>query len=190
MASHSKKGAKNGSRIGFLDESGISERPSVRRSWAPKGQTPLIRSTGSWKTRSVIGLITCTARGRRPKLYLRIFKHTIHDVEIIHFVKELRRHIRGKLILIWDGLSAHRSKASRAFLKTQKRWLRVERFPPYAPELNPVEYLWSSGKRTTLANYSPDTTTDLDQRIRSTARRCQRQPDRLKGFLKASTLYP
>jgi len=180
---------KTGSRIGFLDECGFSERPTVCRTWAPKGQTPIIRSTGSWRTRSVIGLLTATPRGGRPKFYLRIFKTTIHDTQIIRFLKETRRHIRGRLILLWDGLAAHRSKRTLAFLKTQRHWLSVERFPPYAPELNPVEYPWSSAKRTRLANFSPDSVAMLDARIRSYARTVRRRPKLLQGFLKTSSLF-
>lgn len=189
MASHSKKGAKIRALIGFLDESGISEKPTVRRTWAPKGHTPIIRSTGSWKTRSVVGVITSTPNGYRPKLYLRIFKTTIHAAEVIRFIKELRYHVKRKVILLWDGLPAHRAKTVRNFLKTQTHWLETKRFPAYAPELNPVEYAWSSGKTKDLANFCPDTLDILDNQIRRSKRRLRRRPDILKGFLRKSTLF-
>lgn len=140
--------------------------------------------------RSVVGVITATPRGNRPKLYLRILKSTVRSGEVIGSVRELRRHVRGKLILLWDGLAPHRSQKTRAFLKTQRRWLAIERYPAYAPELNPVEYVWSSGKKRDLANFCPDTLEMLDRRIRKHARRLQRRPDTLKGFLRASTLFP
>lgn len=95
MASHSKKGLKNRARIAFLDESGISERPSVRRTWAPRGKTPVITSTGSWSVRSVIGVITCTPRGEDPRFFLRIFHGTVHKEEELMFLKEFRRYERG-----------------------------------------------------------------------------------------------
>ncbi|RZL77588.1 MAG: IS630 family transposase, partial [Rhodococcus sp. (in: high G+C Gram-positive bacteria)] len=61
-----------------------------------------------------------------------------------------------KLILIWDGLMAHRSKAMTAWLATQRDWLHVERLPAYAPELNPIEQVWGNMKSTELANLCPD----------------------------------
>lgn len=189
MASHPKKGQKTRSVIGFLDESGVSERPTVRRTWSPKGITPIIRSTGNWQTFSVIGVLACTPKGQKPKLYLRIFKHSIHDTEVICFLKELRRHIKRKMILVWDGLMAHRSKQTIDFLKTQKTWLTMERFPAYAPELNPVEYVWSNGKRKELANFCPNDTWIFKKQIRKCVRRLQRNPEILNGFLRASTLY-
>lgn len=104
-------------------------------------------------------------------------------------MKELRRHIKRKMILVWDGLMAHRSRKTIEFLKTQKTWLTIERFPSYAPELNPAEYIWSNGKRKELANFCPDGARTLKRQIRKCARRLQRKPEILKGFLRASTLY-
>ena len=189
MAPHAKKGLKMGAKLGFWDESGISDRPTVRRSWAPKGKTPVIRSTGSWKTYALVGVLTCTPRGGNPKAYLRMFSRSVHADEVIQSIKHLRRHVRGKLILLWDGLAAHRAKVTEAFLKTQRHWLTVRRLPPYAPELNPVEYGWSSGKRRELANFSPDRKEAMRKQVRKCARRFQRHPETLKGFLRASGLF-
>jgi transposase len=62
-------------------------------------------------------------------------------------LKQLRRVLGGqKATVLWDGLGAHRSHAMRAFLATQRDWLVVERMPAYAPDLNPVEALWSNLK--------------------------------------------
>lgn len=178
-----------GARIAFWDESGISQKPNVRRTWSPRGHTPLIRSTGSWRSRSAAGIITATPYGRKPKLLLRILTHSIASPDIVRVLKELRRHVRGALILVWDGLPAHRSRLTRAFLKTQASWLTVYRFPAYAPELNPVEYLWSAGKNKELANLCVDTINDIDTHIRSYKRRVQRHPHLLSGFLKKSGLF-
>lgn len=121
---------------------------------------------------------------------MRIFKESITYKEVIQNLKEIRRHIKGKLLLIWDGLPSHRKKEVEEFLETQRSWLYVERFPAYAPELNPVEYLWSAGKNTDLANlYLSDGLEDIDVAIRKYKRRIQRNTDILRGFLKASTLY-
>ena len=116
LAGHPKKGAAEGRRIAFLDESGVSERPTVRRTWAPRGKTPTIVSTGSWSVRSVVGVITCTPEGNDPKLYIRIFPGSIHQEDTLTFLKELRRHVRGSILLIWDRLAAHRAKIVKGYV--------------------------------------------------------------------------
>lgn len=189
MAPDPKKGLTIGAALGFLDESGVSERPTVCRSWAPKGRTPIIRSTGSWKVRSVIGTILRTPHGQRIRLFLRIFHGTIRSAQIVRFLKELRRHVGGRVILLWDGWAPHRSRQTRRFLDAQKHWISVERFPAYAPELNPVEYFWSAMKRKDLANGCPESLSDLDERIRRSGRRVRGQQHILRGFLKASGLF-
>jgi hypothetical protein len=72
----------------------------------------------------------------------------------------LRRHLHGKpVILIWDGLSAHRSKAMKAWLQTQRHWLTIEPLPSYAHDLHPMELVWGNLKAAELANLCPDTST-------------------------------
>lgn len=166
-------------------------KPIITRTWAPKGQTPIIKTASlRWERRSVVGLIKCRPKGQTPKLYLRIFKNTISSKEVIRFFKDLKRHIkRGKLILLWDRLPAHRSQETTAFLDSQKKWLLVEWFPAYAPELNPLEYLWSCGKKKDLANLYTQTLTDLDWAIRKFKGRVRGSPNLLTGFLNASQLF-
>lgn len=178
-----------GAKLSFWDEAGISQRATVRRTWAPRGRRPIIKSTGSWRSRSTAGIITCTPRGRNPKLFLRIFKHAVKHPDIIKGVQEWRRHVKGKVILLWDGLTPHTAKETKLFLKSQRHWLIVKRFPAYAPELNPVEYLWSAAKAKDLAGLYVDAIDNLDAHIRNSKRRCQRRPNLLTGFLKRSGLF-
>jgi transposase len=81
---------------------------------------------------------------------------------LIQALGELRRFLGGqKATLLWDGLPAHRSKAMGAWLRRQRSWLVVEPLPAYAPELNPVEPLWSCLKGVELANLAGDTLDDI-----------------------------
>lgn len=175
--------------MGFLDESGVSDRPTVRKTWAPRGKTPLIKSAGGWKVRSITGSIICTPSGKKPKLYLRITSGTIRHPEFIRFLKHLRRHVHKPLILLVDRLSVHKAKAVHKFVRSQRHWLSLEWFPAYAPELNPVEYLWSASKRKDFANACSKTISELKGRIHRSARRIRRKRNILTGFLKASKLF-
>ena len=83
-------------------------------------------------------------------------------LRLIAFLNALKRHApRRRLILIWDGLPAHKSRAMSAYLVRHRRWLTVERLPGYAPDLNPVEVLWGNIKGQELANLCPDDLGDV-----------------------------
>jgi transposase len=180
---------RRGAWLVFEDESGISLTPSVRRTWAPKAKTPVITHPFNWKRASMAAALCYTPDGRRARLVFQIRPGTYNDDAIIDFVIQLRRELRGaKATLIWDGLPSHRSKRTRAFLGTQRRWLVVERLPAYAPELNPVESVWSQLKGKPLAGLVADT---LDVVIDATRRgvdRLRRKRSLLLSFLRRTGL--
>ena len=141
----------------FLDESGISLTPPVRRTWAPVGKTPVVTHPFNWKKASMAAALCYSPDGRRARLGFQVRLGTYNDVAVIEFLGQLRRHLRGaKVTLLWDGLPSHRSARMRAYLGTQRRWLVVEQLPAYAPELNPVEGLWGYLKGSRLAGLLAD----------------------------------
>lgn len=139
--------------------------------------------------RSVTGAIGCTPHGQQPRLFFKFSRGTVTAPEVIRFLQQLRRHTRGRVIVLWDGLPGHRAKVVQNFIVANRSWLTTYRFPAYAPELNPVEYLWSALKTRDTANCSPDTLADLDRRIRHGVRRLRGRPDVLAGCLKAAGLF-
>lgn len=95
--------------------------------------------------------------GKRSQLFFQVKPDSYNTDSLMGFLEDLRRHFRRrKVILVWDGLPAHRSRAMTEYLRGQSRWLTVERLPGYAPELNPVEYLWGNVKGQELANLCAD----------------------------------
>ena len=189
MLAPDKKGAEeSGATLVFLDESGFSERPSVRRTWAPVGQTPIIRHHFNWKRLGAIGAIACKPDGSGARLLLHLEPGSIVKETIVEFLVALHQEIDGPVVLIWDGLPAHRSKIVKEHTD-QQDWLTVERFPAYAPELNPVEYLWSSVKGKDVANLCSDALWQVEQKVRQAACRIESEPRIVKGSLLASKLY-
>lgn len=187
---HPKKGLRTHSLLGFLDEAGFSDRPNVRKTWSKRGRTPVVKTAGGWKNRSVIGAIVATPKGERPRYFGSIRPKAVRSPDVISFLKNLKRHLHGqKLILFWDGLRAHTSNETTTYVKTQSSWLTVERTPTYAPEVNPAEYGWASMKTRDMANTCSKTTHALDRRIQKSIKRLQRSPHTLRGFLKASGLF-
>ncbi len=130
--------------------------PLLRRTWAPRGQTPVFRQrTRSRDKVSAVGVVTISARRRRLGLYVALYPNVnITAPVLVGFLRALRRHVRGPLILIWDRLKVHRARLLQAFLDRCPQIHPVP-LPPYAPELNAVEYVCSHLKGNPLANHAP-----------------------------------
>lgn len=175
LAAH-KKGAKaRGATVIFIDESGFSQRPSLRRTWAPEGQTPVLQEHFNWQKLSAIGAVAWRPGEAQTRLFLSLRPGSISTPEVVEFLRNLRRHVAGPVVIVWDRLGSHRSGVTQAHMTAQAKWLRVEYFPAYAPELNPLEYLWATFKGKDLANYSPDSIHELDHHLRCSVRRARRR---------------
>ena len=188
------EGKKNARRrrawLVFEDESGVSQQPVVRRTWAPRGQTPvLIHTGGPWQRLSVAGALAFRWDGRRTRFYFQTCPGTYSAGPLIRFLRHLKRHFRGRPVtLIWDGLGAHTSRVMRAYLARQRRWLHVERLPGYAPELNPIEQVWGNVKARELANVCASELPALRQPLHNGFARVRRQSDLAFAFLRHTGL--
>jgi transposase len=160
----------------FLDESGVSLLPNVRRTWAPRGRPPLLRHHFNWKRASMAAALCYgIGGGGAATVAFHVQAGSYDTASLIGVLKQLRRFLGGqKATLVWDGLGAHRSRAMRAFLAIQRDWLVVERLPAYAPDLNPVEALWSSLKGQELANLACDILGEVIQATRQGIERVRR----------------
>lgn len=190
MASIAKKRALLALTFCFYDESGFSEKPPIRRTWGKRGKTPVIKSTGSWKSLSVTGILATKAHRRKPKAYFTVKKGSVRASDTIKTLRHLMKCVRGGIALLWDGLPAHRAKAVKEFLFIHKNRFRVvERFPAYAPELNPQEYLWSASKGKDMSNFCPSKDRDLHTQTKKSLKRIQRSESVIQGALKKSGLF-
>jgi len=183
VATPKKRAARLSAVILFLDETGLSVIPLVGKTWAPVGQTPVLRHNGHWDKVSAIAAVTPTG-----KLYFQMRLGSYDSAGVIEFLKDLLRHIRRRILLIWDNGLIHRSRDMQAFLHEQRRRLEVHRLPPYAPEVNPVEPFNSQLKFHKLKNYCPDTTEQLLRTVRREVRRIQRDPKLVRSFFAQTPL--
>jgi DDE superfamily endonuclease len=111
LAGVKNKVNNQGRTIVFIDESGLSERRHRCRTWAPRGQTPMLPYHFNWKTLSAIAGVTWW------NFYFRLFPGAIRSPQIIEFLTYLLRHVPGKLLIVWDGLPGHRSGAVWQFVQ-------------------------------------------------------------------------
>lgn len=181
---------KEQATVVFVDESGLLMSPLVRRTWAPVRNTPvLLQKTRSHKKVSAIGAIAIKVSGRNPRLFFRLFKdQNIDTTACVQFLRQLKQNIRGRMIVVWDRLNAHRSVKLKRWTHTQIR-LCCEYFPPYAPELNPVEYFWSYLKTNPLANYAAPNLSDLYLVSKNSICRIRKEKNLLLSFIEHSPIY-
>jgi transposase len=174
----------------FLDESGFWLTPSVRRTFAPRGQTPVLEA---WDRRDRISAISCITlsplRGR-PGLYFELLpvNQTIHGEEVVAFLKELRCQLRGGFTVVWDRSNTHsKSKVVKAWL-AQHPEVVAEDFPGYAPDLNPDEWVWGWAKYGRLSNLAAWDADELWDQIVMTFIDLKYQPRLLNAFIEEAGL--
>jgi transposase len=151
----------------FLDESGFMLTPTVRRTWAPKGETPLLSCWDRRDRLSAISCITVSPRKARLNFYFTLLPDNTNVTaeHIVPFLRHLRRQLGGPFTVIWDGSNLHKkSRLVKAYLAKHPE-IMEETLPSYAPELNPDEGVWGWSKYGRLANLAASNTIELRRRI-------------------------
>jgi len=162
-------------------------QPVVRRTWAPRGQTPIHYSWDRRDRLSVLSAITVSAGRRRLGLYFDIVDHNIDTDEFERFVAMVRRRLQRPILLVLDRWSVHRCAAQR-FLRRFPKQIQVEWLPAYAPELNPVEQVWNRTKYSDLANHLPENLVSLGKAVAGSIRNTRSQAPLLRSFFRHANL--
>ena len=148
MASAQKKADDEGRALVWIDEAAFYLLPALVRTWAPIGEPALLRAPCQYEHLSVISALTPSRQ-----LLLHVQEEAYHGCDVVRFLKHVMRHIDGKLLIMWDGASIHRSQAIKDFLAAgAAKRIHIERLPGYAPDLNPDEGIWSYLKYRELKN--------------------------------------
>lgn len=178
----SARAAREGRIVVFVDESGLSQRPARKRTWAPEGQTPVLEFNFNWSKLSAIAGVTLTS------IYFQLHEESVKGAQVIEFLRHLKGRIRRPLTVVWDGLRAHWSKEVRAFVETLGGHIVLEQLPAYAPELNPVEYLWGHIKQHELPNFTPKDLYELSAAATKALFKAKRTPRYIRAFWVQSEL--
>ncbi len=186
MAAGKKNAARRGATLIFSDEAGFLMAPLVRRTWAQRGVTPVLPQRGRSRRKvSVIAALSLSPRRRRVRTYFGVLVDANYTgAAILHFLKQLRRHQRGPIELIWDRLPAHRSGPVARWLARNHRRVHAHLLPGYAPELNPVELIWAHAKMNSLANFAPTEVKALLHQTHAALLTIAANPPLLRAFLK------
>ena len=157
--------------------------PTRIRTWAPRGQTPVVRHCYRWPKFSAISGVST-----KGKLYILVRPGTIATKQVLVFLRHLLRHVRGRIIVVWDNINPHKAVSVKRFVEDHRHRLSVERLPPYSPELNPDEWVWRYLKHVELANFAPLDLLELKVALRGAVQRIRMRPRLMRSFLDASDL--
>ena len=161
----------------WVDESAFYLLPGVVRTYAPRGQTPVLRLPLTRDHLSAISGITQDGR-----LFLRLQDHAYKSPDVVEFLRQLLRCLRGKLLVIWDGAPIHRAEPIKDFLASgAAKRLRLEPLPGYAPELNPDEGIWHYLKHVELRNVRCQDLEHPDDELRRAVKRLRHKRSVIRG---------
>ena len=171
----------------FLDESGFSLTPTVKRTWAPKGHTPQLSHWFKRDKLSAISALTVSPQHRHVGLALRLATNrALNGLDVRAFLQALLHHLRGAVVLLWDRGTIHTRREVHVYLADHPR-VSPYAFPPYAPELNPAEHIWNQADGA-LANGAPQHVDQLRGRLHQTIRKLRGSQRLLWSCIYASQL--
>ena len=160
--------------------------PNLQRTWAPKGAPPVHYHSYKRDKISTLGALTVSPKRRHLALYLRLHRKNSNGLEVKDFLRYLLKHLRGNIVLLWDGASIHRRELVKEYLEKPPR-VQVEEFPGYAPELNPAEYIWNHADRE-LSNTAAEELAQLEGLLVESAGRLSNSQQSLWSCIYASDL--
>lgn len=152
------------------------------KTWAPKGETPVLQYSFNWQQLSLMAGVSFW------RLYFRFSHGAIKGPQIVEFLKALKDTIGGKLLIIWDGLPAHRSRLVGNYVDSLEGQIQLERLPAYAPEINPAEYVFGYAKQRELANLCVDTIEEVRAYATRRLKSMQRRPKLIRAFWQQAEL--
>lgn len=174
---------KVGASVWFADEAGVRTDFHAGTTWAPVGQTPVVKTTG--KRASVNMISAVTGKGA---LRFMVVEGGVNATVFLTFAKRLVADTDRPVFLVLDNHSIHRSKKLKAFAESTEGRLRLFYLPPYSPELNPDEWVWKNVKHDRIGPAGLDNPEDLKGKALSALRRLQKLPDIVRGFFRSPEL--
>jgi transposase len=161
------------------DETGISNQDQTGRSYAPKGETPVVARTAKRLTQSLIAAVS-----NRGLMRFMLYDGALDVERFLAFLRRLVRDAGQKVFLIVDNLRVHHAKKVKAWVASHAHEVALFYLPAYAPEHNPDEYLNNDLKQALRQKPQPAAKEELTESARSVLRAIQRSPRRVRAYFK------
>ena len=166
-----------------MDESGVYLLPGVVKTWAPRGQTPVLHHHLTNDHLAAISAVSPDG-----DLYFQVQQRAYDSAAVLRFLAALHHAVPGKLLVIWDGAPIHRSELVQAYLDAHQGWLHVEPLPGYAPDLNPDEGIWRYLKYVALKNHAFATLGKLEVAVHEALQHIRQLPEIVKATFREAGL--
>jgi transposase len=157
---------------------------SVVKTWAPVGQTPVLHHANLHTHLSLISAVSPDGA-----FYYQIHRASFKSADMINFLTAVHNEAGRDLLVVWDGVTIHRSEEIKQFLRDgAAEWLLLERLPSYAPELNPDEGVWSHLKYTEMRNWCAQNLKQLEEKAKEILEAIKKTPEVILGCFKQAGL--
>jgi len=180
-----KRAKRLGARIFFSDEAGFQSDPVLGRTYGLRGQTPVVKTSGQRQSLNVISAIN--ARG---EFWAVTYTGKLNAESFVLFLQNFVESQAGRIFLVVDGHPAHKANAVKSYIQSLKGRLELHFLPPYAPDLNPDEFVWSHMKNNGVSKKPLKTNESLQSRVDHDLNSLKENPEPVKSFFGAtSVLY-
>jgi transposase len=181
--------ASRNAHLAFVDETGFMLNPVVRRTFAPRGKTPVNRVADPHARISTIGAITVDPKRDHVGLIYNMLgdNANFRGPGVAYFVQMLLAEIAGPVTILWDRITIHSCEEVEQCLKGATGVV-IESFPPYVPKLNPADGIWSYIKYGRLSNYTPPELDTLRTTITAELDRLRQEEELLRSFIRHTKL--
>lgn len=180
-----RRARRQGRVLAVADESGFTLQPVARTTWAPRGKTPELVCGARHDRVSAISAITVSPVARRVRFAFELTRSNFNTDSIDRFVRRVQRQVRRPVTFVWDRLPAHRSVAKR---HAGDRRFEFVLLPPYAPTLNPDEWVWRYAKHHLLAGACPWNDAELERQVRDAMMRTGPRTELLRSFFRGARM--
>ena len=178
-----KRAKKVGAAIFFLDEAGFTSEPNLGKTYGLKGETPIVQTTGQRQKVNAISAIT--AQG---KFWSKVYTGNFNATRFVEFLKDFRRGGRGRVFLIVDGHPSHHAKLVKKYIEETKGMLELHFIPPYAPDLNPDEFVWQYSKTNGVSKKPLKKNESLKNRVTEDLAEIKSNRRLIRSFFKAPSV--
>lgn len=178
-----QRARREGATIFFLDEAGFTSEPALGRTYGLKGQTPVVATTGQRQKVSAISAVS--ARGG---FWSQVYTGMLNAARFVDFLKDFRRGGRGKVFLVVDGHPSHHAKVVQRYVEQTRGELELHFLPPYAPDLNPDEFVWQYAKTNGTAKKPLRQGESLNNRVVADLAAIKKSPSLIRAFFSAPSV--
>jgi transposase len=178
-----RRAKRLGASIFFLDEAGFTSEPGLGKTYGLKGSTPIVKTTGQRQKVSAISAVN--AKGA---FWSKVYTGMLNASRFVEFLKDFRRGGRGKVFLVVDGHPSHRAKMVGRYVQETRGMLELHFLPPYAPDLNPDEFVWQHSKTNGVSKKPLKQNESLKERVITDMANIKSNPKLVRSFFRAPSV--